>query len=1846
MRSAYNLSGAKIQFSHYLPVIKISKKKWVELSQIGLILGIILLSILSSAVLSIGNALTTNQKTEANRSNNKTFQKNSNNSYKTTPPNKKELNSRNYADSSQSISNTKHTSTQINKPSSTQTPVYTGTINDGGTTQLKMNESLDTTTIMNNVSVSNSFTSTNISKLVPVSQNLSGYSNNTGVFSITNIVATSNYTNIDNNTNPGTLTEYPSDPNQYIAQEFTINIELNITEIRVVYSIVNTPKNGGSLSIYTNSGGTPGSVISSSVNSSLATIKSDSDGWRTIIFSKPVTLAQGSYFLVLQDNTSYPGDSTNYFNWGVDGSISTNTGLYVKQYALLFPSWSLINGKLLFTYESIAVNTNAKAVTYSSPLTVNLKYNGNILTNLTNNQLNLLKSTAIFTANISVMFNFTYQIHYNRSNPITTTITYTILNNSQPSWNVTVTTNSVPRGSYSVSNRTFILYPLPSDWNKTSILQNESIFSNFMYTNGSSTIFLNITTSLSAYFWSFNFISPNYITALTLLQNNSKLLSAPYQINTTDTLHVLATMSSGGSGTNGSLLVYDPANTLNFSLTGIDSVANQLNFSLWNVSQTLSSNSNPNGTYTVVVQWINTTQLKIGYLGVNVQIIAQTGLSISSDTDNYLTGQIIHLTANFFSYLNKTDLNGATLEYKVGWNNTSGGFTQTGNHLDYSANIVVDTSVPIGTANITINATLGGYVNQTTVISFNIVHNASLSYQIVENQVYYGDTIHIKIFYNDSITSTFLNQSTVTVNNTLNSTTLQGQNIGQYYYNNTDTANIIPYVSTLHLQVNASHVNYLPKQIVITVPLLPTPTIITPVSGSSLNKSILPTKYFSVSSADTILESIFFNDSRHNNVTIFGANTPTTNITSSIATITSYENTSTGIWILSINPNENGTYPIMFTFTKAGYQPAVYIITLNITITPTTILTDGTLSWSNDSIVNIYYDNGINNESFFITYNDTIYNQTIQNYNYTIYNQTKNTNITHKSFLNGTTSFILNFNATGLYEISIKIYQSGYISQIIIIKVIIWAPGSTTPSIPDNTQVNTSSTTIDGQWSSSITFSLTYFDPQNNILIIGLLNGGNISWNELSSIGTYTVIDEGNGTYLITVTLYKMGTFTVNFTLHNGANLSPYFNIPPALSITFVISKRSTATIININSLSNNTATVYYQRNATINITVKDSILNILANGTLQIDNGTVWIHYIKVTNNNVFYFTINGIDARNITIIITFNSNFFTSQTFIIYISCLDLPTNPVKKINTNGYLNATTSKLGFTYETQYNWTYEDNNSLIIDPSYTIYINGLLITNYNSSGLYPINSTTGSGYSIYLLVYLLPKYLFDKGIYNFTIVFSKFGLNTRMYSFVLNVEGFNVKVILSYPTTLVTGSDYTIGVQITYDNSTTTTNASSLTIDTTNTAGNIRLMIFINSYALAQNINIGDPLGYFNITFIVYVLFTNSTNATLTGSTYTNNQGFAYYTIHGNITSQISQIYGIGADIPSSTYNEAVNYMNTTVGSHITITNTNIYFMYVIVIVGAVIIAVIAFLSMFFLYNKKRSSKRLKLQALIKKNEEYTQMIHFVSNIYNILISSASGLPVANISNAFYRNSPETNTLISGLSVSIDSFLYSFQTDFMTQIGETQLNTDESQNEEKVKLSTIQREKFQIMIAGTENFRIFVFMREKPPKRAEEIFSNIIQDLEANISLRGFIDENVLGPRCEEIIGKYFPLTLLSKFTIDIDRLKTIDRELRNGQSEVSLTANAILALKRLALVRSGAIDSLQGSPEKQGKDFDELVAKNQFPPVGIFHFDIAYSLLEKTLKISLEDIYTALWKGADPMVKLVIPAIDVPAT
>jgi hypothetical protein len=382
-------------------------------------------------------------------------------------------------------------------------------------------------------------------------------------------------------------------------------------------------------------------------------------------------------------------------------------------------------------------------------------------------------------------------------------------------------------------------------------------------------------------------------------------------------------------------------------------------------------------------------------------------------------------------------------------------------------------------------------------------------------------------------------------------------------------------------------------------------------------------------------------------------------------------------------------------------------------------------------------------------------------------------------------------------------------------------------------------------------------------------------------------------------------------------------------------------------------------------------------------------------------------------------------------------------------------------------------------------------------------------------------------------------------------------------------------------------------------------------------------------VDYSIEVLFKNKSTGFLE-VTRTIVDGESVYVIPGEVTAEIEEILGINIDIAGGTSN-ALQSFTIDVAELPFVEPIETGFQLEILIIAIILTAIIISIAL-FTYSKNRSRKTKKVRAVEIKLADARDRINLISNIYTVLITSESGLPVYSIVNSLYKNNPAIAEIVSGLSVGIDSFLQSFQADFMQQLGEQ--ITDRKQ----VKISTIQREEFQIMILGTLSYRAFAFMREKPPQFAVDIFKNIIGDLENSLKLDDLIDEKTIRPKAEHILRKYFPLTLLSTFVIDPNRLVFVEKEIKK-QKRPLISQESIIALKQLSLIRSGSMMNLKASAQDQAKEFDKLYKKGQLGEIGIIHYDVAYNMLERTLDLPIEIVLESLWVGSSAEVLIIIP-------
>ncbi|OLS20788.1 MAG: hypothetical protein HeimC3_39040, partial [Candidatus Heimdallarchaeota archaeon LC_3] len=918
----------------------------------------------------------------------------------------------------------------LKKPLFSQIPTYK---ENNLNTQIKANESFILSKDGLNLNTTGSFDDSSLKDTTTIDFPSNGFTNFSQSYTIDNITASYNYSHIEYEA-VGLSSIFTSKYEgglgiQSVSTSFSVTEEIvNLTTIRLTYVRSGSPN--GVVYISGDNSGVPNNTI---LGGQTIALEDYSGQNVTVSFSNPITLTKGTYHIVLNDTSS--GSEFDWFDYyyikdtGSPADNDDEANMYRIGWA--GGGWTATNGDLYFSYEFIQLNDtdSSQLKEYiTSPEEVDLSYNGTSLTAFSSSNLLLNGNIAEFDSNTSVTFDLQYTINYNSdSNPINLTTSFLIINGSSPIWNNSFTHNSIPSGSYTVSKRNITVYDVPIDWNGTNIYQNNSLFtddpdsnSSISYTNGSSILKIQLDQQMDTYNWLIQFNSPNYINSLTLIQNNSQILAPRYQINSSDTLTINADLNSSLSGTNGSLFIYDYNDVLNHSQIdqSINLETNSLNFTVWDLTS-LSNQSNINGTYNIVAQWLDSTQTKIGYLGVNIDIITQTEISGSTDNSEYVTGEPIQLSGNFSSFLNGTILDSVNMTYLIGWNSSVGIMSQSGSHITYTEAISTS-SAPAGLTNITIYASLAGHVNRSITIPFRMIRNTTLNY-LANNSistsltVYYNDKIALDIYYND--TSGAVSSSSVLVNGT---PTFEETNDT---YTLTFDTSTIPYSTTFVLNITASRTDYVSRELLVTFDLEETFTDINNVS-TQINNSIIE-QYFSNSSVDAIEIKLEYFDSRHNSI-INSANL-FDNSSSSDISINYNENVINNTWTIELDPKKSGTFPIVFTFDKSGYLPSSVIYTFQINITLTEIIIGGNDQFSsNGSTISVYYHNGTkDNISILMTFNDTIYNQILENATFTKPSNTGSIILIENQLPNGTYQIIIQPNATGTFNLQFSFDQFG-----------------------------------------------------------------------------------------------------------------------------------------------------------------------------------------------------------------------------------------------------------------------------------------------------------------------------------------------------------------------------------------------------------------------------------------------------------------------------------------------------------------------------------------------------------------------------------------------------------------------------------------------------------------------------------------------------------------------------------------------------------------------------------------------------------------------------------------------------
>jgi hypothetical protein len=309
-----------------------------------------------------------------------------------------------------------------------------------------------------------------------------------------------------------------------------------------------------------------------------------------------------------------------------------------------------------------------------------------------------------------------------------------------------------------------------------------------------------------------------------------------------------------------------------------------------------------------------------------------------------------------------------------------------------------------------------------------------------------------------------------------------------------------------------------------------------------------------------------------------------------------------------------------------------------------------------------------------------------------------------------------------------------------------------------------------------------------------------------------------------------------------------------------------------------------------------------------------------------------------------------------------------------------------------------------------------------------------------------------------------------------------------------------------------------------------------------------------------------------------------------------------------------------------------------IIVAIVGTILALSTLYAASAIYRKRKSQK---LTEVIEAREKLNSLL----NTYVILVTTAVGLPVYNINNIMYQSTNAIQDVLSGLSVGIDSFLESFQSDIVDFFLETDSDLFDSQTQDDIKTSIIEKNKVLIQIISSPSFRIFLFLKKKPPEYLKSAFISIARGLEEKIVLDelGVVDENFVAPIAKKVISQHFPLALLFPFQIDLQKLNVVEEKIKQGAPiSKNISISALNALKRLVIIKSN-LDVSINDPQAQINLFDKSLAQNKLQNIPPLILNEALDIF-KILKVSTKVIYKALWLGTDPTINIVVSHAIIP--
>jgi hypothetical protein len=306
----------------------------------------------------------------------------------------------------------------------------------------------------------------------------------------------------------------------------------------------------------------------------------------------------------------------------------------------------------------------------------------------------------------------------------------------------------------------------------------------------------------------------------------------------------------------------------------------------------------------------------------------------------------------------------------------------------------------------------------------------------------------------------------------------------------------------------------------------------------------------------------------------------------------------------------------------------------------------------------------------------------------------------------------------------------------------------------------------------------------------------------------------------------------------------------------------------------------------------------------------------------------------------------------------------------------------------------------------------------------------------------------------------------------------------------------------------------------------------------------------------------------------------------------------------------------------------------------GPLIAAVSGMLALFLAVSAGYFLHQRRKDKTSEEKKSIEEKLAFMTDTFTILVTSAAGVPIWNLSNILYKADESLTGTLSGLSVGIDAFLESFQEDFISQMSDISLSRDHPEAATSYRLSVIEQNKIQIMILGSVSYRIFVFLKEIPSSFLRNTFLKALKDLQQNLPLydTGIINEALLGPNIRRILRRYLPIGLLEPFKIDLERLAYFDSLLQQNVEKPLLSRGAISVLKFL-VVTSLTPPTTSSTKQALLKLYPQTIANYPRRHSGILLYSDVMKLISQVGGFALKDASDALWMGIDDRVKILIP-------